>query len=121
MSFAERPIAVNALALNPGVTVTVSACLLRTREGLARWQLRTFEAFYQSYLQQLAAWESQFYSDAPKGLTRSPGLMRRDERVALKERVIWYMLPIPDASSFFISSSGEVARKKPLSTWKASM
>ncbi len=84
----KLPIAVNALALNPGVTVTVSACLLRTQEGLARWQLRTFEAFYQSYMQQLAAWESQFYSDAPKGLTRSPGLMRRDERVAIKERVI---------------------------------
>jgi hypothetical protein len=82
------PVAINALALNPGVTVNLSACLMRTPEGLARWQLRTFESFYQAYLQQVAAYENQYYSSAPTGPQRSPGNMRREERIALKERVI---------------------------------
>lgn len=84
----KLPVAINALALNPGVTITLSACLLRTRAGLARWQLRTFEALYQAYLQQMAAWESQFFSSAPQAPARSPGHLRRDEQVALKERII---------------------------------
>jgi hypothetical protein len=82
------PIAINALALNPGVTANLSACLMRTPEGLARWQLRTFEQFYQAYLQQVAAYENQYYSSALKGQQRSSGNMRREERIALKERVI---------------------------------
>ena len=61
------PIAVNALALNAGVTVTVSACLMRTGEGLARWQLRTFESFYQSYLQQLPLGKARSTLMRPKG------------------------------------------------------
>lgn len=84
----KLPVAINALALNPGVTITVAACLKRSPEAIARWQLRTFESFYQAYLQQVAVWENAHYSGAPKPSQRSPGLMRRDERVALKERVI---------------------------------
>lgn len=82
------PVAINALALQPGVTINLSACLMRSRDGLARWQLRTFESLYQAYLQQLAAYDSRFYTGTGAGLGRSPGLMRRDERIALKERVI---------------------------------
>lgn len=82
------PVAINTLALKPGVTVTVSACLRRTDEALVRWQLRTFEAFYQSHLQLVAAYENQLYLRNGPPDNRAPGILRREEHTAIKERVL---------------------------------
>lgn len=83
----KLPVSLNAVGLHPGVTVNLNAYLQRTEEALEQWRLETFGALYQSYLQQVAEYESRFSAPAPVH-RRSPGLMREEEQRALKEIVI---------------------------------
>lgn len=82
------PVAINVLALKPGVTVNLVACLRRTDEALARWQLRTFDAFHQAHLQLVAEYENRLYTREPLD-GRAPAILRREEHTAIKERVLY--------------------------------
>lgn len=84
----EVPISLNTVAINPGVTVNLVACVRRTDEALDRWRLETFNVLYQSYLRLLAEYESKQLMGRPSGLTRSPGTMRLEESASLKERIL---------------------------------
>jgi hypothetical protein len=84
----ELPVTLNTVSVKPGVTVNLTACLHRTERALDVWRLETFNALYQGYLQQTAEYESRaFVNRGPSGI-RSPGLMRREEHLALKELVL---------------------------------
>lgn len=88
----EIPLTLNIISINPGVTVNLVACLCRTDEALAKWQLDTYNALYQSYLQQVAEYESKLFTSGAKGmLTRNPESMREEEMLAIKEKVLYCM------------------------------
>lgn len=84
----ELPVAINAVALRPGVTVNLVACLLRTEQALDRWRLQTFEALYQAYAQQLADHDSLAMLAGTGFAPRSPGTLRLEEARVVKERVM---------------------------------
>jgi hypothetical protein len=84
----ELAFSLNAVALHPAVTVNFTACLHRTEEALDQWRLETFGALYNAYLRQLAEYEGRAYSGGARELSRSPGGMRQEERLAMKELVL---------------------------------
>ena len=85
----ELPISFNAIAVKPGVTINLNACLRRTDEALDQWRLDTYNKLYQAYLQQMAEWESRsFISGDPSALRKSPGTLRQEEHRAVKELVL---------------------------------
>jgi hypothetical protein len=92
------PIAINAMALKPGITITASICLRRTDDALARWQLRTFDAFYQAHLQLVAAYENRAYQSDASALAAAPDFLRREEQAAVKERVLHAINGIHDTT-----------------------
>lgn len=86
----EVPVSINAVAVNPGITVNLVAILERTPEALERWRLDTFEKLYQAYLQLEAEFESkQLSSGNPVAVTRNPASMRHEEQQAVKELVLY--------------------------------
>lgn len=84
----ELAFSLNAVALHPAVTVNFTACLHRTEEALDQWRLDTFGALYNAYLRQLAEYEGRAYSGGAREVQRSPGGMRQEERLAMKELVL---------------------------------
>lgn len=85
----ELPVSINAVTINPGVTVNLVACLRRTDEALDKWRLDTFASLYQAHLQQLAEYDTRStFAQAVNGLSKSPATMRREEHLALKELVL---------------------------------
>jgi hypothetical protein len=86
----ELPVSLNTVAIKPGVTVNLVACLRRTEEAMEQWRLATFNALYQGYLQQLSDYDSRHFSlsGGGNGLTKSPGTMREEEQRAIKELVL---------------------------------
>lgn len=85
----QLPVSFNVIGVQPGVTINMNVCLERTEQALDRWRLETFGALYQAYLQQVAEYESQTYTDtAPRGLSKSPASLRDEEHRALKELVL---------------------------------
>jgi hemerythrin-like domain-containing protein len=85
----ELPLTLNIIAINPGVTANLVACLTRTEEAMDKWRLETYNALYQSYLQQAAEYESKlFINGNANRFTKSPGTMREEEMLAIKERVL---------------------------------
>jgi hypothetical protein len=86
----ELPVSINAIAINPGITVNLVVSLARTDEALDKWRLDTFEALYQAYAQQLADYENKaMMLDKSDRITTSPGTMRRQEAAAVKELVLY--------------------------------
>lgn len=85
----ELPVTINAVAINPGITVNLVAVLARTEEALDKWRLETFDALYQAYLQQLADYETRaMMANAAERVARPPAALRREEAVAIKELVL---------------------------------
>lgn len=85
----ELPVSINAVAINPGITVNLVVSLARTDEALDKWRLDTFEALYQAYVQQLADYESKaMMLDKGNRITVAPGTLRRQEAMAVKELVL---------------------------------
>jgi len=84
----ELPVSLNTIAIKPGVTVNLTACLRRTEEAMDTWRLDTFGRLYQGYLQQLAEFEARSYAAGRGGAAVSPGTQRREEHRALKELVL---------------------------------
>jgi hypothetical protein len=85
----ELPVAFNTVAINPGVTINLTACLRRTPEALDRWRLQTFSLLYQGHLQQLADYENRVFAERGTGrVERPPALLRQEERLVLKERIL---------------------------------
>ena len=83
------PMNFNVVALNPGVTINVTACLRRTEEALDRWRLETFSALYQAYLQQVADYENRSFLESDSiGSPTSPGRFREQEKLVIKEQVM---------------------------------
>jgi hypothetical protein len=96
----ELPLSVNAVAINPGITINVSACLRRTDEALAKWQLETFASFYHAHMQLLADYQSRSFMDGGEGarVTKPPAALRAEEHAAVKERVLYALNNVPGAS-----------------------
>ena len=85
----QIPIALNTVSIKPGVSVTLTVCAVRTEEALDQWRLDTFSSLYQSYLQQMAEYENRLLTMSfAERVTTSPGNMRREERLAVKELVL---------------------------------
>jgi hypothetical protein len=84
------PVSFNVVAVKPGITVNLTACMKRTDEALDRWRLDTFQQLYQAHLQLLAEWENKTYISGgrPDGLSKSPGTMRLEEQAAVKELIL---------------------------------
>ncbi|HEX5154408.1 MAG TPA: hypothetical protein VFW07_23340 [Parafilimonas sp.] len=88
----ELPVSINAISIHPGVTLNLTADLVRTDECLDKWKLETFNRLYQSYQQLLAEYESKaFISGNPNAITTSPGILRQEENLAMKERVLYLL------------------------------
>jgi hypothetical protein len=86
----ELPVSFNTVAIKPGITINLTACLRRTEEGLDKWRLETFQNLYQGYLQILADYESRaFLATNVERIAKSPGTMRNEERLAIKELVMY--------------------------------
>src|SRR5690606_4162136 len=101
----ELPVSLNTVAIKPGVTVNLTACLRRTDEALDAWRVRTFAALYQGYLQQLADWESRSMRGQERdGLIKPPPMLRQEERRALKELVMHALnnVAAPNGNSYTI-------------------
>lgn len=95
----ELPVSFNTIAVKPGVTINLTACLQRTEEGLDKWRLETFDNLYQSYLQLLAEYESKTFISGNAGrITKSPGALRNEEHLALKELILNSLNNYHDAS-----------------------
>jgi hypothetical protein len=85
----ELPISLNAVAIKPGITVNLVVTLRKTDEALAQWQLETFNSLYQAYQRQLADYESRNFSmSGGNGLSKSPGTMRQEENLMMKELIL---------------------------------
>lgn len=95
----ELPVSFNTIAIKPGITVNLSACLRRTDEALAKWQLETFANFYRSHLQLVADWESRSYllGTGAARVTKPPVMLRSEEHLAIKERVLHALNNTPGA------------------------
>lgn len=84
------PVSLNCVALKPGVTVNLTACLVRIEEeALAMWQLETFERLSQAHAQL----EAEHAATVAAGLERpvmrgNPKIMRAEEKMAMKVRVM---------------------------------
>lgn len=82
----QIPISLNTVSVKPGVSVTLTLCAVRTEEALDQWRLDTFTSLYQAYLQQMAEYENRLLMmDSAERMTTSPGNMRREEWLAIKE------------------------------------
>lgn len=85
----QIPISLNTVSVKPGVSVTLTLCAVRTEEALDQWRLDTFTSLYQAYLQQMAEYENRLLTmSSAERLTASPGNMRREEWLAVKELVL---------------------------------
>lgn len=92
----DLPVSLNTIAINPGVTVNLTLCAVRTQEALDQWRLDTFSRLYQSYLQQVAEYETRLLTMGDEARsTRSPGMMRQEERTAVKELVLHTLNNLP--------------------------
>lgn len=93
----ELPVSFNTVAVKPGITINLSACLRRTDEALARWQLDTFANFYRAHLQLVADWESRNFmaNDRVTRLAKPSALLRAEEHAAVKERVLHTLNNVP--------------------------
>ncbi len=84
------PVSFNCIALKPGVTINLSACLVRIEDqALDAWRLETFDrlsqAFYQLEADYAAQLQGRGFQAAHRG---SPGLMRQQEHEVIKVRVM---------------------------------
>jgi len=93
----ELPVSFNTVAVKPGITINLSACLRRTDEALARWKLETFANFYRAHLQLVADWESRTFmaNDRVNRLAKPSALLRAEEHAAIKERVLHTLNNVP--------------------------
>ncbi len=86
----ELPVSINTVAINPGVTINLVACLQRTDEALDKWRLDTFDNLYDAYLKLAAEYDSKaLMLNSRNGMTKSPGTLRQEELLALKELVLF--------------------------------
>jgi hypothetical protein len=86
----DIPVTVNAIAINPGVTINLTACCVRTPEAMEKWRMETFSALYQSFLQLQAEYESKmFMAGRTDRITKNPLTLRDEEMLAVKERVLY--------------------------------
>jgi hypothetical protein len=87
----ELPVSFNTVAIKPGVTINMSACLRRTDEALERWQLETFANFYRAHLQLVADYESKSFIAGANSerVTKPSATLRAEEHAAVKERVLF--------------------------------
>ena len=85
----ELPVSFNTVAIKPGITINMSACLRRTEQALAQWQLDTFANFYRAHLQLLSDYESKaFIGGNTDRIAKPPAMFRAEEQAAVKERVL---------------------------------
>ncbi len=93
----ELPVSINTVAIRPGITINLSALVVRTDEALDKWRLETFERLYQAYVQQVAEYDARVMSARreTRGL-KSPGTLRAEELLALKELVMYALNTLHD-------------------------
>jgi len=99
----ELPLSINAVAINPGMTINLVASLSRSDEALDKWRLETFDALYQAYLQQLADYETKaMMLNNVDRVARSPETLRKEEAIAMKELVLYALnsLHAPDGNEY---------------------
>jgi hypothetical protein len=83
------PVSLNCIALKPGVTVNLSACMVRIdNQALDAWRLETFSRLNQAYYQLVADYEGRRGARIQQPRRDSPGLMRIEEHETIKARVI---------------------------------
>ena len=83
------PVSFNCIALKPGVTVNLSACMVRIDDqALDAWRLETFSRLNQAYYQLVADYEGRRGARVQPPRRESPGLMRIEEHETIKARVM---------------------------------
>ncbi len=84
------PVSLNVVALKPGVTVNLTACMVRIDdEALNLWRLETFERLSQAHAQLEAEHAAVAASRVDRPVMRgNPTVMRAEDRAALKTRLI---------------------------------
>lgn len=84
------PVSFNCVAIKPGVTINLSACLVRIDElALDAWRMETFDRLNQAFYQMQADYDSRMQMKGAQRTYRdSPELMRQEERLVIKRRVI---------------------------------
>jgi hypothetical protein len=84
----ELPVSFNTVAIHPGVTINLTACLARTNDGLDAWKLETYDKLYQAYVQLVADYETKaLLVQSVDRIERNPATLRREETLAIKELV----------------------------------
>lgn len=84
------PVSFNCIALKPGITINLSACLVRIDElALDAWKLETYDRLNQAFYQMQADFESgRRLRSNQTSMRESPGLMRQEELEVIKDRII---------------------------------
>ena len=84
------PVSLNCVALKPGVTVNLTACLVRIdEEALDLWRLETFERLSQAHAQLEAEHAARVASGLERTVLRgNPTILRAEEKLSLKTRVM---------------------------------
>jgi hypothetical protein len=83
------PVSFNCIALKPGITINLTACMVRIEDqALDAWRLQTHERLYAAYRQLAAEYETRLLMKS-KALARatSPAKLRDIERRVIKDRV----------------------------------
>ncbi len=94
----ELPVALNIVSIKPGITVNLVACAARTNEALDAWRLETFGKLHQSYLQLVAAFETQTFFGRSLTSAKSPATLREEERQAIHHLALHALNQVwPDA------------------------
>ncbi len=83
------PVSLNCIALKPGVTVNLTATMVRAgNSSLDGWRMEAFERLNQAYYQMEAEYQSRLLVKKQDDFRRSPGIMRNEEERVIKDRVI---------------------------------
>ena len=83
------PVSLNCIALKPGVTINLTACMVRIEDqSLDAWRMETFDRLNQAYFQLEADYETKLLMKNRSNARYSPGLMRIEEHRVIKDRVI---------------------------------
>ena len=83
------PVSLNCVALKPGVTVNLTAVMVRAGDSsLDTWRMETFDRLSQAYYQMTADYEAKMLMKNRPNNRNSPGIMRIEEGRVIKDRVI---------------------------------
>jgi hypothetical protein len=93
------PVSLNCIALKPGVTVNLTAIMVRAGDAsLNAWRMETFDRLNQAWYQMDADYQARLLMKNGNDFRANPGLMRQDEQKVIKDRVIKSLLDLHSAS-----------------------